>query len=261
MARLPVSGQDSGIWGDILNDFLGVEHNTDGTLKLRNDPVITGKMSLSGGNSVTITDPALGNGFAQINLNYTATGSTPDSFSFYYNGVRTGYHNEKGEVRARPAATDSVPLRIQQRSNLQTANLTEWTQTDNTILSKIDANGNISTPNLAVSSWQTLSYQTNAAAASGFATAGVRLESLYQLVRMRGAIQITAPGFAANATIATVPSGYRPPATFRCIIRFAGTGSAGVFLTVNTDGTITLSSAVTASDNVIQLDNICWPLT
>jgi hypothetical protein len=33
MSRLPVPGQDSGEWGQILNDFLSVEHNGDGTLK------------------------------------------------------------------------------------------------------------------------------------------------------------------------------------------------------------------------------------
>ncbi len=33
MARLPVPGSDDGTWGDILNTFLEVEHNTDGTLK------------------------------------------------------------------------------------------------------------------------------------------------------------------------------------------------------------------------------------
>lgn len=33
MARLPVSGSDDGTWGDILNAFLSVEHNADGTLK------------------------------------------------------------------------------------------------------------------------------------------------------------------------------------------------------------------------------------
>lgn len=37
MARLPVPGQDNNTWGQILNDFLVVEHNTDGTLKIRND--------------------------------------------------------------------------------------------------------------------------------------------------------------------------------------------------------------------------------
>lgn len=34
MARLPVPGQDNDTWGDILNDFLSVEHNVDGSLKL-----------------------------------------------------------------------------------------------------------------------------------------------------------------------------------------------------------------------------------
>lgn len=33
MARLPTPGGDNNQWGSILNDFLGVEHNTDGTLK------------------------------------------------------------------------------------------------------------------------------------------------------------------------------------------------------------------------------------
>lgn len=33
MARLPNPGSDSGTWGAILNDFLSVEHNGDGTLK------------------------------------------------------------------------------------------------------------------------------------------------------------------------------------------------------------------------------------
>jgi hypothetical protein len=37
MARLPQPGGDSGTWGDILNDFLDVEHNPDGSLKLRSD--------------------------------------------------------------------------------------------------------------------------------------------------------------------------------------------------------------------------------
>ena len=33
MSRLPVPGSDNGTWGDILNDFLSVEHNSDGTQK------------------------------------------------------------------------------------------------------------------------------------------------------------------------------------------------------------------------------------
>lgn len=33
MSRLPTPGSDEGNWGTILNDFLGVAHNSDGTLK------------------------------------------------------------------------------------------------------------------------------------------------------------------------------------------------------------------------------------
>lgn len=33
MTRLPIQGEDDGTWGGILNDFLSVEHNGDGTLK------------------------------------------------------------------------------------------------------------------------------------------------------------------------------------------------------------------------------------
>src|SRR6476620_11313769 len=33
MARLPKPGGDNNTWGTVLNEFLGVEHNGDGTLK------------------------------------------------------------------------------------------------------------------------------------------------------------------------------------------------------------------------------------
>ena len=45
MARLPVPGSDNGVWGDILNDFLSVELNTDGTLK--RGSTIDGKLDKS----------------------------------------------------------------------------------------------------------------------------------------------------------------------------------------------------------------------
>lgn len=109
---------------------------------------LSGKVALAGGNAITITNNALTNGFAQIDLNYTATGSTPDAFAFYHNGARTGYHNEKGELRSRAAADNSVPFRVQQRTTSQTANLTEWTQSDNTILASVSATGVISAPNI-----------------------------------------------------------------------------------------------------------------
>lgn len=35
----------------------------------------------------------------------------PDRFAFYYKGVRSGYFNEYGELRARPGTTSTVALR------------------------------------------------------------------------------------------------------------------------------------------------------
>lgn len=37
MARLPIPGSDDNNWGNVLNDYLSVEHNTDGTLKKAGD--------------------------------------------------------------------------------------------------------------------------------------------------------------------------------------------------------------------------------
>jgi hypothetical protein len=33
VSRLPTPGSDNGVWGTVLNDFLSVSHNSDGTLK------------------------------------------------------------------------------------------------------------------------------------------------------------------------------------------------------------------------------------
>ena len=48
MGRLPTPGGDADTWGDVLNEYLEVEHNTDGTHK-------TDYLPLTGG---TLTDPS-----------------------------------------------------------------------------------------------------------------------------------------------------------------------------------------------------------
>jgi len=45
VARLPIPGSDDDTWGDILNEFLAVSHNTDGTLQ--DAPSITGAVQQS----------------------------------------------------------------------------------------------------------------------------------------------------------------------------------------------------------------------
>ncbi len=46
MTRLPIPGSDDGSWGTILNDFLTVEHNADGTLKTGGS--VAGKVNKAG---------------------------------------------------------------------------------------------------------------------------------------------------------------------------------------------------------------------
>lgn len=57
MGRLPLPGADDGVWGDILNDFLRSEHNSDGTHNLRN------MLSVPLANDMLmVSDPSAGRG-------------------------------------------------------------------------------------------------------------------------------------------------------------------------------------------------------
>ena len=56
MVRLPHPGGDDGDWGNILNDFLKVEHNSNGTLK--KDALITGAQQK--------TNKGAANGYASL---------------------------------------------------------------------------------------------------------------------------------------------------------------------------------------------------
>src|SRR5690606_18219653 len=60
MARLPRPGSDEGTWGDILNSFLAVSHNADGTLK-NNGLIATKYTRPSGGIPMSDLAPAVQN--------------------------------------------------------------------------------------------------------------------------------------------------------------------------------------------------------
>lgn len=63
MSRLPVPGSDDDVWGDILNDYLSVAHNPDGTHKDSGTPDATtttkGKIQLAGDLSGTASIPTV----------------------------------------------------------------------------------------------------------------------------------------------------------------------------------------------------------
>ncbi len=56
MIRLPVSGSDDGVWGDLLNGFLQVAHDADGSLKggvvgatqITDGTITLGKLAVTG---------------------------------------------------------------------------------------------------------------------------------------------------------------------------------------------------------------------
>src|SRR6266550_4907279 len=68
MSRLPTLGGDDGVWGTILNDYLSVEHNADGTHRVvaNVDATTTSKGSIQlagdlSGTADAPTVPALAN--------------------------------------------------------------------------------------------------------------------------------------------------------------------------------------------------------
>lgn len=89
-------------------------------------------------NNPQVTSAASTRGFARVDLNYTATGGTPASLAFYYGGAGgaggtlTGYHNEFGELRSRPAAQANVALRAMGHASGSTGNIFEVTDSAGT---------------------------------------------------------------------------------------------------------------------------------
>jgi len=94
MARLPQPGADNGTWGDVLNDFLEVEHNNDGTLKASgslstkaDDSTVvhnTGSETISGTKtfsaSPVVPTPTLGSEAAnKTYVDTTVSAGTPDA--------------------------------------------------------------------------------------------------------------------------------------------------------------------------------------
>ncbi len=82
MGRLPIPGGDSGSWGDILNDFLATEHNSDGTLKKAADiaQAVSGAAAAQSAVAAKYTRPAGGipetdlDSSVQTKLNTVASG-------------------------------------------------------------------------------------------------------------------------------------------------------------------------------------------
>lgn len=218
--RLPNPGQDDGVWGDLLNNYLSVAHQDDGSIKdgavgagaiqdnsitasqlapdsvgtsqVADDSVTeqklssavqtklnqtapvtsvngeTGAVSLTAAevSAVSTSEKAAANGVAtldgtgkviasqvpDLSGTYLKTAGTntvtlpdsttqflrvdipddgspssgwPDRHANFFNGTRTGYFNEYGEIRARPGKTNTVALRAMGHGSGSTGNIFE----------------------------------------------------------------------------------------------------------------------------------------
>lgn len=125
-ARLPVPGDDNGTWGDILNAFLQVSHNSDGTLKITTDGTLSAKaddsavVHLAGTETITGSKtfsaapsvPAPSSGGHAANKTYVdgvAASGTPDADGSTKGKVQlAGDLAGTGSVAAAPIISDSA---------------------------------------------------------------------------------------------------------------------------------------------------------
>lgn len=140
MARLPIPGSDDGTWGDVLNDYLGQVHTSSGALKdgviseVKLDAAAQTKLNAaadavvkSADNVVNMADSS--KQFMRVNIpdDGSPTGGWPDRYVNFFNGTRTGYFNEYGEVRGRPAKTSTVAMRAMGHASGSSGNILEVT--------------------------------------------------------------------------------------------------------------------------------------
>lgn len=95
MARLPSPGGDSNQWGDILNDFLNTEHNSDGTQK-------TLAISKGGTSATSASD-------ARDNLGLGNVDNTADADKPVSSDTQTALDNE---AQTRATNDDALEVRI-----------------------------------------------------------------------------------------------------------------------------------------------------
>lgn len=116
MARLPTPGSDTGNWGDILNDYLLVSHNTDGTLRAASDiadakakanSALQPSGNLSGLQSPAVarTNLGLGNISTHASTDFDAAGSASSALA----DAKT-YTNQQVATISSAAGEPTLPL-------------------------------------------------------------------------------------------------------------------------------------------------------
>jgi len=179
-----------------------------------------------------------------------------DMFHFEVAGVRSGYANEGGELRARPAAAGRVSFRAQ--SNVTddgtTQHIAEVTKSDNTVNFYADAAGNVqSGTGTAGSATTTGSWGawTDLAGGQFAANAGQGTPTFQTRtapggrIELRGQIAISG-SIIGGTTILTFP--VVPDRAVALTERFAGTGAAAAVFSIDTSGHLTCSANLVSTD-------------
>jgi len=277
MARLPAVGSDENTWGTILNDFLSVEHATDGTLKLRTDGTLNAYLPLTGG---TLTGPAGGTtlkaampdaaaatSLLVMSQAHAVTPSSGEPMQFWFgavgSGLKTFWMNEGGNPRSESYASDQVALKLFARRNggPQTANILEIFNAAGTLTSRFGASGNIFAPNLAtdltIGSWTALTgtYVNGYAAYAGstYYTPQYRIHS-NDWVQLRGRIEVDGSAGAPENILTGLPAAARPARN----VYLAALQSAGAVTSIELDTAGAIINQRALSISWISLDGLSY---
>lgn len=159
MPRLPIPGQDSGTWGNILNEFLETSHNSDGSIKPSAVPA--GATGPQGPTGATGPIGATGAGTQGATGATGIQGATGPSGQ----GVPTG--GSTGQGLAKQSGTDYDTLWTDFAASQDVYVITANTVTDNYTLALSDA-GKVVEMNAATA--KTVTVPTNASAAFAVGT-------------------------------------------------------------------------------------------
>lgn len=255
MARLPQPGGDDNTWGSILNDFLSVEHNTDGTLKKASD--ITSAISAA---QSAYQKPA--GGIPETDLNAAVVAKLNS------NGGASGVASVNGRTGAVTLAKSDVGLANVDNTSDASKPVSTATQT------ALDAKAPLNNPTFTGSVVVPTPNTSNQAATKGYVDAisvsgGVAPagSSSYGTIMLAGDLGGTAdaptvPGLANKVDASSVYTKTQTDTALAAKVNTSSIGAANGVASLGSDGKVptaqlpsasAVSDATTSAKGIVQL--------